>query len=99
MQSDPLRRGNAHGASRPVTSPGKGIYNMGIFRYFYHEEGRRRDFGTFHEMREFAKDRTKNGSYHIHSPLRCCTYRREQIIAFGLSEMQMRELNIHDDRG
>ena len=24
MQSDPLRRGNAHGESRPVTSPGKG---------------------------------------------------------------------------
>lgn len=71
---------------------------MSIIYYRYYGDTAIREFKTFYEMREFAKDRTKNGRYYIQSPLRCVSYRREQIIDFGLTEGQARELNIQDTR-
>jgi hypothetical protein len=41
-----------------------------------------KEFKTFAEMREFAKTITNNGRYHIASPLRHVSYRRENIEHF-----------------
>lgn len=42
-----------------------------------------KEFKTFHEMQNFAKDENHNGRYHIVSPLRHVSFSREQIIHFA----------------
>lgn len=72
---------------------------MALISYRYYGKTSIREFKTFGEMRNFAtEDRTRNGRYLITSPLRCVSYRREQIVEFGLDEQQARELNIRDTR-
>lgn len=45
-----------------------------------------KEFKSFDEMRNFAKDEKHNGRYHIITPLRHTSFRREQIVCWTSEE-------------
>jgi hypothetical protein len=57
-----------------------------IGRYIYKENGFLKEFTTFEEMREWAKDQTHNGVYSISIANGSQQFRREEIIDFGVKE-------------